>query len=295
MKAKASYPASVLRREGEWRASPVGYSEPNIELLFRERLAERCGIAPPLTATASLSTSEMRKAWRHISSHMSFDCFAELVAEALSYAYDAKYGRWNDENDLRTIYPESWDENIICYIARLGERVRALGVGVNDGREIRRLFADKSTCLDVVDMSGEAMERLGVVLGDYVNCRRYVGRFEHWRPTTRSYDIFFSLRTVQCTAVDRRAFVGKAISLVRSGGTLIFSIADGYKCCDGGVARAIRGLYSHDMHRVEGDRSWEIAIEVTQMIIDRRARLVAVLEGATEIFLVAEKVGLGER
>ncbi len=218
-----------------------------------------------------------------------FDRFARDVFAALQHAYDRKYGVWDNVNDLRTLYPDSWHTNILPYTSSLPLGARILGVGINDGREIRQLVGYRRTRLDLVDLSAKAIDRLVHQLSDYTRIRSFVGTFEDWVPDYDEYDLFFSLRTLNCTAVDRRTCVRKSIELVKPGGTLIYSVANGYVHVDNGVPKALNGMFSYETGTIDVQRPREIANEIRSEVDAAGARVLELAECPTEIFIVATK------
>jgi hypothetical protein len=103
------------------------------------------------------------------------------------------------------------------------------------------------------------------------------------------YDVFFSLRTLNCTAVDRRACIRKSIELVRPGGTLIYSVANGYVCVDNGVPKALNGMFSYETGTIDVQRPRQIANEIRSEVDAANAEVLKFVECPTEIFIVAAK------
>jgi SAM-dependent methyltransferase len=269
--------------------SPVEYREDSIETLFRERLAQTYGPSLQVPAAAAASSQRLRALWDRYGVQVAFDRFVQDVFAALQHAYDQKYGVWDKVNDLRTLYPDSWHTGILPHTSSLPPGARILGVGINDGREIRQLFDDRRANLDLLDISAKAIGRLAHQLSDYSRIRSFVGTFENWVPDYDEYDLFFSLRTLHCTAVDRDAFVRKSIELVKPGGTLVYSVGDGYLYLDNGVPKALYGMFSYETETIDVQRPWEIANEIRDEVDAAGARVLELAECPTEIFVVAAK------
>jgi SAM-dependent methyltransferase len=267
--------------------APPHLHEPNIEALFRERLAQSYGSAVQVPVAATTSPERLRALWDRDVASVTFDRFARDVIAALQYAYDQKYGVWDDVNDLRRLYPDTWHTKILPYTSTLGPDARILGVGINDGREIRQLFKDRRAKLDLLDLSAKAIGSLAAQLADYTHIRSFIGRFEEWEPAYDEYDLFFSLRTLNCTAVNRVACVRKSITLVKPGGVLIYSVANGYVQMDNGVPTALNGMFSHDTGLIEAERPQEIAAEIHAEIVAAGATTLKFEVCPSEIFVVA--------
>jgi geranylgeranyl reductase family protein len=267
---------------------PVEHREYSIETLFRERLARKYGLSSHVPAAAAASSRRLREVWNRCGAPVAFDQFVQDVFAALQHAYDQKYGVWDNVNDLRTLYPDVWHTSILPHMS-LRPGARILGVGINDGREIRQLFDDRHANLDLLDISAKAIGRLSHQLWDYSHVRSFVGTFEDWVADYDEYDLFFSLRTLNCTAVDRSACVRKSIELVKPGGTLVYSVANGYVCLDNGVPKALNGMFSYETGTIDVQRPREIANEIRDEVLAAGARVLEAAEYPTEIFVVAAK------
>jgi hypothetical protein len=281
-------------REGRRDAVPydeissIEHREESVETLFRDHLAQRYGPSLQVPAAAATSSRRLREAWERYGGPVAFDRFVQDVFAALQHAYDRKYGVWDNVNDLRTLYPDSWHTCILPHTSSLSPSARILGVGINDGREIRQLFGNRCVSLDLVDLSAKAIDRLNRQLSDYSRVRSFVGTFEEWVPDYHEYDLFFSLRTLNCTAVDRRTCVHKSIELVKPGGTLIYSVANGYVYVDNGVPKALNGMFSYETETIDIERPKEIANEICSEVDAAGARVLELVEHPTEVFIVAE-------
>lgn len=268
----------------------IEHREASIEALFRERLALSCGLSSLVVpVTAAASSKQLRAVWNGYGAPIAFDRFVEDVFSALQYAYDQKYGVWDNVNDLRTLYADSWHTSILPHMSSLKPGARILGVGINDGREIRQLFNDRDANLDLLDISAKAIGRLDYQLRDYSRVRSFVGSFEDWAADYDEYDLFFALRTLNCTAVDRRACIRKSIELVKPGGILVYSVANGYVFLDNGVRKALNGMFSHESGTIDVQRPREIANEIRDEVQAAGARVLEMAEYPTEIFVVAAK------
>jgi hypothetical protein len=271
-------------------ARAVGvHREDDVEQLFREGLARKYGSAVDVPAAVGASSRTLRAVWNRCPVPVAFDEFARDAAVALQDAYDRKYGDWDDVNDLRTLFADSWHAAVLPYTSKLPPDATILGVGVNDGREIHQLFPHRDARLDVVDVSGKAIAALARQLETYRCLRSHVGTFEDWRPLSGAYDLCFSLRTLNCTAVDHRACVRKAIDLVKARGTLLLSVSNGYLSIEEGRPTAVKGMYSYETRTVDEHRPWQLAGEIRAEIDACGARVLDVIDGPAEIFIVAVK------
>lgn len=266
----------------------IEHREDSIELLFRSHFARRYGLGVPVTADAAASTRRLREVWAKERLAVDFDQFVEDAYRSLQHAYNRKYGQWDRVNDLRALYQDSWYATIVPYTSSLAPDATVLGVGVNDGREVRQLFGPH-THLDLLDISSDAIEQVGEQLGGYRNVRTFVGSFEDWQPDSAGYDLFFALRTLNSTSVDLGACVRKSVLLVKDGGTLVYSVSNGYIHVTRGAPRAVRGMFCYETGTIDEDRPGRIAREITELLAAEHACVVDVVEEPTEIYVIARK------
>lgn len=263
------------------------HAEDSIELLFQAHFGERYGAGLPVTAAKAGSALRLREVWSRHRPPVGFDEFAEDAFRSLQHAYNRKYGQWDRVNDLRALYPDSWYARVLPVTAALGPAATVLGVGVNDGREVRQLFADRDLAIDLVDISSEAIRQVATRLGDYRRVRSFVGSFEDWEPAATGYDLFFALRTLNSTSVDHRACVRKSVALVRPGGTLIYSVSNGYVHMRHGAPRPVHGMFSAETGTIDAARPRQLVAEIVDLLRAEGAAVADVAEEPTEIYVVA--------
>lgn len=272
-------------------SAPPEHREDSIELLFRSHFARRYGPGVPVTADAAASTLRLREVWSAHRVAADFDQFVEDAFHSLQYAYNRKYGRWDQVNDLRALYRDSWYAKVAPYTTGLAPGATVLGVGVNDGREVRQLFPDRRLRLDLLDISSEAIRQVGTQLDGYPNVRSFVGSFEDWEPGADGYDLFFSLRTLNSTSIDLRSCVRKSVALVRPGGIVLYSVSNGYIAPGGDGPRPVKGMFSYRTGTIDPDRPEELAREITDLLGAEAVSVLDVFEEPTEIFIVAQQPG----
>lgn len=266
----------------------LDHREDSIELLFRTHFSERYGTGAPVTADAAASAARLREVWLTHHRTVDFDRFVADAFASLQYAYNRKYGQWDRVNDLRALYQDSWFAPIAPYTAALPPAATVLGVGVNDGREVRQLF-DRELHIDLLDISSEAILKVGDQLGGYPHVRSFVGSFEDWEPACAGYDLFFSLRTLNSTSVDLASCVRKSVTLVRDGGILLYSVSNGYVHLVDGAPRAVKGMFRQETGTIDADRPEEMAREITVLLGTESVTVLDVVEQPSEIYVVAQK------
>ncbi|WP_447005931.1 methyltransferase domain-containing protein [Saccharothrix isguenensis] len=266
------------------------HREDSIELLFQTHFSRRYDTGVQVTADKAASALRLHEVWRSHRIDVDFDQFVEDAFLSLQYAYNQKYGQWDQVNDLRALYQDTWYKKIAPFASSLAPEATVLGVGVNDGREVRQLFENRNLHIDLLDISSEAIRQVAKQLSAYPNVRSFVGSFEDWKPESAEYDLFFSLRTLNSTSIDLQSCVRKSVALVKAGGILIYSVSNGYiHMGDRGEPRAVQGMFSYETGTIDAERPKQIAHEITQLLAAEDAAVIDVSEEPTEIFIVAQK------
>lgn len=282
----AGQPTAVAAAAGPAPARP--HRELSIVEAFRSRLSGSVGPIDPadLHPRDARSDAALEAAWRRTGRRAGLETFAATVFSALRGAYDDKYGRWDEVNDLRDLYPTTWSAPIRDRLPRVGVR-SALGVGVNDAREVRMLVPDPRVELHLVDVSTRALSAAGTHLHDYDAVRCTNSTFESWDGPAGAFDLFFALRTVNSTSVDVGEFVRKSRRMVRPGGTLVYSVPNGY-VCDEAPGGEVHGMYDPDSGRFDEQRPTALADQVRRILVASGCERPEVVAGPAEIFVLAQ-------
>lgn len=153
---------------------------------------------------------------------------SSLVEEARAEAFDKKYADRTYDDDGRGL-GDYWKNAVRSILAEMGAvdlaKRRILVVGIGNGLEGRELYAD-CTKLTAVDIAERSLQHAGKVLRSATLYRNAAEDLKAIR--SGSQDIYVSLRTFQSTYFDRNAALREAYRVVRQGGIVLISVANGF-------------------------------------------------------------------
>ncbi|MFE8941095.1 class I SAM-dependent methyltransferase [Streptomyces sp. NPDC007872] len=150
------------------------------------------------------------------------------VNNALSGAFDAKYGTYDYAYDARAAKPEWADDFMSVYgksCARPLSAVSILNVGVGAGHEAAALFPDcpRITFVDIAERG------LANISERFPSSRTFVSSAEDLSALPEdSYDLYVSLRTYNSSFFDTSAAISEAHRVLKPGATIIVSVANGF-------------------------------------------------------------------
>jgi SAM-dependent methyltransferase len=150
------------------------------------------------------------------------------VNDALSEAFDAKYGTYDYAFDARAANLR-WTDDFMSVYRRSSTRplstVNILNVGVGAGYEAAALFADcpRITCVDIAERG------LANISGRIPSSRTVVSSAEDLSALPeKSYDLYVSLRTYNSSFFDTSAAASEAHRVLKTGAVIIVSVANGF-------------------------------------------------------------------
>ncbi len=151
-----------------------------------------------------------------------------LVQEARAEAFDKKYADRTYEDDGRGL-GDHWKNSVRSILVQMGvsdfPKRRVLVVGIGNGLEGEELYTN-SEKLIAVDIGERSLKRAARILprAEMVQApaEGLVGI------ANSSQDVYISLRTYQSTYFDRSAAVREAYRVVRQGGVVLISVANGF-------------------------------------------------------------------
>lgn len=220
------------------------------------------------------------------------DCFGlegakaeAIVDEAISEAFNRKYGRYQYSNDTRSLDAE-WIQKFenIFYMTtnhKIEEGV-IIDIGVGGGHEASSLF---SKCKDItfVDV---AIDGLKLVKNSIPAARIVNASADNLVVIENgSYDVYVSLRTYNSSFFDIAKAVAEAKRILRNNASIIVSVANGFLCRERG--RIIPGLLVPGTEFVDIYRG----IDATKLIREEYVRAgfkdIRLCPTNTEIYLLA--------
>lgn len=209
-----------------------------------------------------------------------------MVRYARATAFDKKYLEYSYENDSRGL-SDQWRQDVreVLTLMRADDYTlrHVLNVGIGNGLEGDKLF-DQVEKLTIVDIAPNSLERAQKRLP---LARAIVTEAENlsFLPTG-SQDIYVSLRTYQSSYCDMSRAVREAYRVVRQGGVVLISIANGFI---GEGSALIPGLLIPHSNVVDRDRPFLLAERVRQQLSRLRFEEIGVRTGFAEIYVFGRR------
>ncbi|MFF7097771.1 class I SAM-dependent methyltransferase [Streptomyces rubradiris] len=150
------------------------------------------------------------------------------VNDALSGAFDAKYGTYDYAYDARAATVR-WTDDFMSVYARSSPKplstVNILNVGVGSGHEAAALFADCPQ-ITFVDIAERGLAKISERIP---SSRTVVSSAEDLSVLPEdSYDLYVSLRTYNSSFFDTSAAAAEAHRVLKPGAVIIVSVANGF-------------------------------------------------------------------
>jgi SAM-dependent methyltransferase len=215
--------------------------------------------------------------------------FAKITKEALIFAYDTKYGNWDEVNDLRKIHSNSWADPIKHYFSKVNFDTKIIDLGCNDGRELSDILGSNinKPNITVLDISKQAIARLRFAFHNQRNVSVKNDSIVESKIRKESYDFCIALRTVHSSGIDMEQCVKKCIDITKKQGYIILSVANGYVDIESG--NPIKGMYIDSTDTVDTKMPYNIAEQIKNMAIKYGIEVVDIIDGETEIFIIVKK------
>jgi pyrimidine deaminase RibD-like protein/SAM-dependent methyltransferase len=151
-----------------------------------------------------------------------------LVLEGRAEAFDKKYADRTYKDDGRGL-GDYWKNSVRSILTEMGAsdfpKRHMIVVGIGNGLEGKELYANCEK-LTAVDIGKRSLQRAANILPRATIIRASAEDLRNI--PTDSQDIYISLRTYQSTYFDRNAALREAYRVVRQGGIVLISIANGF-------------------------------------------------------------------
>lgn len=214
--------------------------------------------------------------------------FIEKCNEALEFAYDTKYGDWDNVNDLRKFYGEDWCVLIRKYFENISSAHTLIDIGCNDGRELKDILAANYSKpkITLVDISVSAIKKLRESI-----VHRYFEvinqSFLEISFNKKKFDYCISLRTLHSSGIDLDESLAKCYKITKPKGLMLFSVSNGY--IDELSGEPVKGMYDYATGLIDERKPFEIAQRMADKLKTLKAYNIRIVEGDSEIFVVAYK------
>lgn len=215
--------------------------------------------------------------------------FRTKTYEALKYAYDIKYGNWEEVNDLRELCGMEWCKPLHEIFTSLDNTNKIIDIGCNDGREVKDLLGDKigAPQITLLDISEKAINRIKEIFNDYKNIEIKNESFQLARISNDKFDVCISLRTIHSSGINIHKSIRKCINITRPGGVIIFSVSNGY--IDYENNEPLKGMYDPSSGQIDICKPFIIANDIKKQMHDFGLINIQIVEGCSEIFIIANK------
>ena len=152
----------------------------------------------------------------------------QLVQEARAVAYDKKYAERTYDDDGRGT-GDYWEKSVKKILSDMGgdnyPKRKLIVVGIGNGLEGKALY-NNCEQMTVVDIGVKSLEYAKKILP---KCELIDSPAEKLHQIqSGSQDIYISLRTYQSSYFDRSASLREAYRVVRQGGIVLISVANGF-------------------------------------------------------------------
>lgn len=209
----------------------------------------------------------------------------KLLQTARGIAFDTKYLDYDYSEDTRGL-DDSWKSEVknIFHLLRAEDfaKRKIVNVGIGNGLEGQGLFEEVSQLL-IVDIAPKSLERAKRVLP---NARAFLAPAEDLcEIATGSQDIYISLRTFQSSYFGISSAINEAYRVVRQGGLIIISIANGF-LVNGSL---ISGLVIPKTSVVDKDRPFIVADQIRAKLSKLQFEEVGIRTALGEIFIYGRK------
>lgn len=209
------------------------------------------------------------------------------VSEARSLAFDLKYADYDYAEDARSL-GNMWLEEVVHVVHRLGvhdlQRRRVVNVGIGNGLEGKNLL-DECRNLTIVDIGNvslqNALQRLPFARALPLEAEKLSGI------KTGTQDVYLSLRTYQSAFFGVTPAVREAYRVVRLGGIVVISVANGYLAPKDHAF--VPGMLIRGSTEVDRDRPFELANKIRRLLTRLKFEDVGVITGFCEIYVFGRR------
>ena len=207
------------------------------------------------------------------------------MEEAREEAFDKKYVDRTYENDGRGL-GDYWKNSVRRILSEMGAmdftKRKIIVIGIGNGLEGKELYADCQK-LVAVDIGRRSLEKAAKILPRAKMIRALAENLKGI--ASSSQDIYISLRTYQSSYFDRQAALREAYRVVRQGGIVLISIANGF-LEQGSI---IPGLLIPGTAVIDRDLGFQIANQVRSRMSLLRFEEIGIRTSLDEIYIYGRR------
>ena len=264
----------------------------SINMLVEEYLQSKQLVLPVSKYSKKLHINDLKRlAGKVFYSQRKYDEIVEILEEARSYAFTAKYAnpRYDDEKITQEMVLGDWKEYFYKVLSDINipglTNLTVLNVGIGNGYESKGLFQDLHNFI-AVDISETALNFCKNV---FHNAKCIINSAENLKDISNSsIDLYISFRAFQSSLIDRRIAIHEAYRVLKIGGCIILSVPCLFINSETG--RMLRGLIKDDTNIIEEDVLSSTVNELKEYLqILQFSKISIDIRSPYEIFITAIK------
>lgn len=208
-----------------------------------------------------------------------------MVDEAISEAFNKKYGAYQYSNDTRSLdsdWKQKFEKIFYMTVNRKIEDNVIVDVGVGGGHEASSLFSECEN-ITFVDV---AIDGLLQVKNNIPSARIVNASADNLIDVENScYDVYISLRTYNSSFFDISKAITEARRILKNNASIIISVANGFLCSERGCI--IPGLLIPGTEFVDIYRGMDTTKQIKKEYVHAGFKNIQLYPTDTEIYLLA--------
>lgn len=209
-----------------------------------------------------------------------------LVSEAISYAFNQKYGTYEYVNDTRSLDAE-WKQNFSLVLSQTHttdiDNSAVIDVGVGGGQEATTIFAN-CTNITFVDVAYDGLKKVQKSIPAAHTVHASADDMHVLRD--KFFDVYISLRTYNSSFFDIEKAIEEAKRVLKENAVIIVSVANGFLCPQ--KKSIIPGLLLPGTDYVDLYRGLETTNFIRRLYVNVGFKEIQLYPTPTEIYLTAK-------
>jgi len=272
-------------KDPEDDSPPAKFIKMQISEIIAEKLREASVDIDDLPSDWDLTSDDLVNYCATATHSMSREELRSRINVARGFAFDIKYAD-QDYTDNYRGFTDSWSSEIREILRSLKaddyQSRRLLSVGIGNGLEAEGLL-DNARFLTAVDLGRRSLE---VAKKRLLYARTVNGQAEDLESILNaSQDIYLSFRTYQSSYFDVSRALREAYRVVRPGGLILISVANGYISHNG----FMQGMLIPRSTVVDRDRPFELVDKIRRKLTLLRFEEIGVRTGFGEVFVYGRR------